>query len=224
MRPRPARRWAERAFWNVQSLTWDDVLQKPRHREKLRQVLGLLGELGAPGDRLLDLGCGTGAYSVPLASAGFEVVGLDFSPAMLRRAAAKAAAGSPGSTLQFDQADFNRPLGYHDGSFHHVLSVCSLHCVREPLALFREVRRVLRPQGWFVLVALSGQRTGEPGLALGTSLARRAFWGVKRRMARGTRWARYPRAQLVAMLRDTGFDVDRRIERAQILAVPAGAG
>jgi SAM-dependent methyltransferase len=39
---------------------------------------------------LLDFGCGTGNHALPLASAGFQVVGVDRSAAMLERAQAKA--------------------------------------------------------------------------------------------------------------------------------------
>jgi ubiquinone/menaquinone biosynthesis C-methylase UbiE len=222
-RQRRSGRPGERLFWNVQSVTWDDLLQKPRHRLRLEAVLALVTEGGRPGDRLLDLGCGTGTYSVALAKAGFEVVGLDFAAAMLRRAEAKAG-DLPGPRLRFERADFNRPLPFADGSFDHVICVCALHCVHDPPAFFGEVRRVLVRNGGFVLVALAG-RCGEPasGLRFRTSTPRRAFWWVKRRMAGGRRWARYSRVQLLGLLRDSGFDVERRLERGPaILVRPAG--
>ena len=52
---------------------------------------GLLGQRGERGS-VLELGCGTGRLTVPLAEAGFEVVGIDTSAPMLERAAAKLAA------------------------------------------------------------------------------------------------------------------------------------
>ena len=185
-------------------------------------MLDVVLEHRSEGARLLDLGCGTGTYSVPLAREGFDVVGLDFSQAMLRRAAAKGREGKvPGTHLRFDQADFNAPLRYEDDRFDQVLSVCSLHCVADPVALFGEVRRVLRPGGWFVLVALGGSPGEGPGQALNTTLPRRAFWSIKRRMARGSRWPRYSRAELIDLLGRSGFDTDGRLERAEVLAVRA---
>jgi SAM-dependent methyltransferase len=47
---------------------------------------------------VLELACGTGRLTVPLARDGQEVVGLDASPAMLRAARAKAEAGRAGGT------------------------------------------------------------------------------------------------------------------------------
>lgn len=47
----------------------------------------------APVRRVLDLGCGTGGHAIPLAGRGYDVVGVDRSPAMLDAARAKAAAG-----------------------------------------------------------------------------------------------------------------------------------
>jgi len=172
---------------------------------------------------VLDLGCGTGTYSVALAKAGFEVVGMDFAPSMLRRAEAKAG-DLLGSRLRFERADFNRPLPFEDDCFDHVICVCALHCVHDPPAFFVEVRRVLDRNGGFLLVALGG-RGAEPasGHRLRTSAPRRLFWWVKRRMARGTRWARYSRVQLLGLLQGSGFDVERRLERGPaILVRPAG--
>lgn len=154
---------------------------------------------------VLDVGCGTGTYAVALARRGFRVVGLDFSPAMLRRAEAKAG-DLLGSRITFRLADFNRELPFADQHFEHAVCVCALHCVADPPSFFREVRRVLRPEGRFVLVALSGQRPlGVGGGGRGRSLPRRLFWWAKRRMAKGRRWARYSRAELAPMLEQAGF-------------------
>jgi SAM-dependent methyltransferase len=50
--------------------------------------LGLAHEVGGP---VLDLACGTGYLTIPLAEAGFTVTGVDFAPAMLEHAQRKAA-------------------------------------------------------------------------------------------------------------------------------------
>jgi SAM-dependent methyltransferase len=49
----------------------------------------LLAELAAPGNRVLELGVGTGRLALPLVQRGLSVTGIDSSPAMLARLAAK---------------------------------------------------------------------------------------------------------------------------------------
>lgn len=51
--------------------------------------VALLAELAAPGNRALELGVGTGRVALPLAARGVAVTGIDISPKMLARLAAK---------------------------------------------------------------------------------------------------------------------------------------
>ena len=52
-------------------------------------VVALLAELAAPGNRVLELGIGTGRVALPLAARGLAVTGIDSSPKMLARLTAK---------------------------------------------------------------------------------------------------------------------------------------
>src|SRR3954468_21022233 len=51
--------------------------------------VALLAALAAPGNRVLELGIGTGRVALPLAERGLTVAGIDASPKMLARLAAK---------------------------------------------------------------------------------------------------------------------------------------
>jgi malonyl-CoA O-methyltransferase len=96
------------------------------------------------GERVLDAGCGTGRSFPALARAGGDVVGLDFSPGMLRTARR----GHPGVPLVL--ADLGRPWPFGDGTFDAIL--CALvgeHLDRLPAAC-AEMRRVLRLGGRLV--------------------------------------------------------------------------
>lgn len=57
--------------------------------------------------RTIDIGCGTGATSIYLASRGFEVTGVDFAPAAIRRA--RKAAADAEVTATFIVDDFTSP-------------------------------------------------------------------------------------------------------------------
>ena len=56
-----------------------------------------------PGERILDLGCGTGGHAIPLAARGHHLVGVDRSAEMLDAARRKAAAA--GVDVRFEQGD-----------------------------------------------------------------------------------------------------------------------
>ncbi|MPZ49842.1 MAG: methyltransferase domain-containing protein [Dehalococcoidia bacterium] len=84
-------------------------------------------EAHAAGQSVLELGCGTGRVTIPIAEAGAEVVGLDGSPAMLEIARRKAPNSDNPRWVQADMRDFD--LGRQFGlaiipfrSFLHLLT------------------------------------------------------------------------------------------------------
>lgn len=105
------------------------------------------------GQRILDIGCGTGTLAVMLkrGHADVEVVGLDPDPKALRRAKTKASRA--GLSLQFDQG-FADELPYAEDSFDRVFSSFMLHHIDEQYQekTLREVARVLKPGGSFHLL------------------------------------------------------------------------
>jgi ubiquinone/menaquinone biosynthesis C-methylase UbiE len=98
-------------------------------------------------NKILDVGCGTGLMSARLAARGCQVVGVDISAAMLRRAQR---CTSPG--LQFVHGDAEK-LPVQDASFDAVVNLLSFHHYPNPSRAASEFRRVLRPGGRLVLVA-----------------------------------------------------------------------
>ena len=76
--------WTRSYFDTVYLHRWTLGLPGPEERG---QVEFLLGRLSAgPGDRLLDVGCGQGRYSLSFAQRALRVTGLDDSPSLLREA------------------------------------------------------------------------------------------------------------------------------------------
>ncbi|OII67301.1 MULTISPECIES: class I SAM-dependent methyltransferase [unclassified Streptomyces] len=67
----------------------------------------------APGSRVLDLCCGPGVFTVPLALRGHRVTGVDLSPAMLDRARKRTAdAGAEAAYVQADARAYEEPGGF----------------------------------------------------------------------------------------------------------------
>jgi trans-aconitate methyltransferase len=122
---------------------WDAGLYDDKHAFVWRHGASLVELLAPrPGERVLDLGCGTGHLAARIAAAGAAVVGLDSSAEML----AQARAAHP--HLEFvpgDARDFSFPE-----PFDAVFSNAVLHWVREPGRVVRRVRDALRPGGRFV--------------------------------------------------------------------------
>ena len=101
-----------------------------------------------PGQRILDLGCGTGTLAIQLKQLEprAEVVGLDADPAMLSQARTKA--DRAGIELELTEG-LSTELPYEDASFDRVLSTLFFHHLDpEPKRqTAREIARVLRPGG-----------------------------------------------------------------------------
>ena len=103
------------------------------------------------GQPVLELACGTGRLTIPLAQAGFDITGLDIAPAMLLVAREKVE--RCGATVTFSQgncADFSlnrkfRLIFIAENSLSHLLER------KEVEACFRCVRQHLAPDGRFVV-------------------------------------------------------------------------
>lgn len=93
-----------------------------------------------PGERVLDIGTGTGIGVEAAAADRRTVVGLDASPEML--AVARAALPSH----EFVEADFS-DMPFARGSFDVAISIHALLFADDPVAALREWRRVTRPGG-----------------------------------------------------------------------------
>ena len=110
----------------------------------------IAGETGWPYGRALEIGAGTGFFSLNLRQAGVlsEVAVTDLSPGMVSAAQRNAAA--LGFTVDGRVADAER-LPFDDASFDVVVGHAVIHHVPDVELAFREVLRVLRPGGRFVI-------------------------------------------------------------------------
>lgn len=126
------------------------ALYPHRDRAEAREAVELLHQASGPvpGDRVLDLGCGAGRHLVELCRLGYHATGLDLSMPMLE--AARSAAADPALV----RGDMRR-LPFRASGFDIVTSYFTsfgyFDDEEDDARVLREVRRVLRPGGRFLL-------------------------------------------------------------------------
>ncbi len=98
----------------------------------------------APGESVLDVGCGTGVVAVTAARAGARVKGLDLTPALLERARENAVLA--GVEIEFVEGDVEA-LPYPDNAFDVVLSQFGHMFAPRPDLATAEMLRVPKPGG-----------------------------------------------------------------------------
>jgi ubiquinone/menaquinone biosynthesis C-methylase UbiE len=109
-----------------------------------------------PGDRVLDVACGSGNAAVQAAQAGATVTGLDLVPELL--AAARRRAEKAGVQLDLVEGDAEA-LPFADGSFDVVLSTFGVMFAPRHAVVAAELVRVLRPGGRLGLTNWSPEGT-----------------------------------------------------------------
>lgn len=139
-----------RALFRIIARRYDlinDLQSLGLHRRWKRRVVGL-AQLG-PGQRALDVCCGTGDVALALARTGAQVTGLDFSPEMLAVARRRAQASNP--PVDFVQGDA-LALPFADAAFDAVTISYGLRNLADFAAGLAEMARVLRPGGRLVVL------------------------------------------------------------------------
>src|SRR4051812_48241429 len=113
----------------------------------------------AEGRTLLDLACGRGGYGLEIAArTGARLVGVDFSPEAVRQATGNAR--RLGRDARFAVGSLEA-THLPDASVHAVLVVDAIQFADPPAAAYREVARVLRPDGRVVLTCWEGRDPGD---------------------------------------------------------------
>jgi SAM-dependent methyltransferase len=97
-----------------------------------------------PGQRVLDVACGTGNLAIPAARAGGKVTGVDIAPNLVAQARERAVA--EGFNIRFEEGDAEA-LPYEDASFDVAVSMFGAMFAPRPELVASELLRVTRPGG-----------------------------------------------------------------------------
>lgn len=133
---------------NLDEYLYPDLydLENPDFEPEGPFYLSLAREIGGS---VLELGCGTGRYTIPLAQNGVEITGLDVVPGMLALARTKAG-NLPIHWIQADVRNFQLGRKFNfilesGGVFMHMLTNA------DQLAFLAQVQKHLEPKGRFVI-------------------------------------------------------------------------
>jgi ubiquinone/menaquinone biosynthesis C-methylase UbiE len=116
---------------------WRDLVNTPAFLAMLPPIRDLNG---------LDIGCGEGANTRALANLGAQMTGIDISPTFVEHAQDEEAREPRG--IAYLCADATA-LPFDDGTFMFATAFMSLMDMADYLGALREVRRVIRPGGFF---------------------------------------------------------------------------
>lgn len=103
-------------FFDDISDYWAEIADARPTEEQVNFVKEKISDAGL----LLDLGCGNGRHDIPLSKAGYDLVGLDVSPHLIR--AAKQKAAETGTKVASVRADMNC-LPFRDRTFTAIISL-----------------------------------------------------------------------------------------------------
>jgi ubiquinone/menaquinone biosynthesis C-methylase UbiE len=129
-------------------------------RRLVQKPEAILQGLVRPGDHCLDLGCGIGYLTIPMArmvgSSG-TVTAADLQSEMLAGVKRRAEKSGLGSRISLSQVDAS---GIHfEGMFDLVLAFWMVHEVPDQALTLGQVRRALKPEGRFFMVEPKGRVT-----------------------------------------------------------------
>ncbi|OGZ19515.1 MAG: hypothetical protein A2654_02450 [Candidatus Nealsonbacteria bacterium RIFCSPHIGHO2_01_FULL_43_31] len=143
------------------SSLWDEEYQRQNIASSFKGTLShsvkfLLGSFGEFSPKsFLDLGCGNGRNTIPLARMGYEVTGVDISQVALNQAGEKLESESAGvqKRVQLIPSSMGQPFPFEDKTFDVVMDITSFDILINDTEIDchkKEVARVLKNNGYFL--------------------------------------------------------------------------
>lgn len=153
----------------VTDTTWNARLYDDKHAFVFKYGEDVVRQLAPmPGERILDLGCGTGYLTNLIAQAGARVIGVDNSPAMIQRAKA--------SYPDLDFKGMSATDMQFDSPFDAVFSNATLHWIVEKEAAIDNMYHALRTGGRLVLEMGGKGNVDDIVVAIRKTLTRHSYY------------------------------------------------
>ena len=186
-------RQAER-FYDAHAAQYEPKFDKPvvRRIKRLeeKQVLEFLFEHLPPAGRLLELGCGTGLFTLPVAERGYDLTAVDIASGMLDETRRKLERrGMASVTVVKADVEALPPMG----GFDAVYGIGLLEYLDSPAQFIRQVAGLLEPGG---VACFTG-----PTLSLNGLIYRTVSW-----LRKGMRMQLFSSRRLRTLFTDAGLD------------------
>ena len=119
-------------------------------RNVSKSFVSIAKKWGITDGKVLDVGTGTGLLAIGLAKGipDVEVIGLDLSDVVLEIARDNVQKSEGPLRVSFEKGDAE-DMPFEDDAFDLVTSSNTLHLIKNPIKMFNEIHRVLKPKGRF---------------------------------------------------------------------------
>lgn len=147
-----------RKFYTRMGADWLSTL---KDNDRTESELNYLTRILKEGSTILDLACGYGRLSIPLAEYGYTVTGIDITPIFIQKA--KQEANKLNLNIEFKTADM-RNIPYPDASFDHVICMWNAFSEitdeQDQIRVISEIYRVLKKEGLAVIEMRNHRSSG----------------------------------------------------------------
>jgi ubiquinone/menaquinone biosynthesis C-methylase UbiE len=144
----------------VEHGVFEDMGTAKRYNKEVRQYMRMVSKSfvsvakkwGITDGKVLDVGTGTASLAIEFAKRilGVQVVGLDLSDVILELARDNARKSEVPLRVSFEKGDAE-DMPFEDDIFDLVISSDTLHLIKNPVKMFNEIHRVLKPEGRFFI-------------------------------------------------------------------------
>jgi ubiquinone/menaquinone biosynthesis C-methylase UbiE len=163
--------------------------------------------------KVLELGYGAGMTSAKIVSRGFDLTGIDISNKLRDIAINNCKKAKGSGTFKFLIGNAER-LDFPDNSFDCVVGLGFIHYLENPLQCLKEVKRVLKPNGCFIITQRN--MLGISSMDGPLKWMRAAYYGVGRRRYE-LRWQDTPIAYPILGLATIVSPLSKRMKKLQFM-------